>query len=221
MFSASICFIYFVHYSHSLLDHIGMIQSLFFSSLGAAASFQCSSWHSGDGFCPIVPPKLHLWLWFQPSAILCLHLLRICTAFGGARECLLGCVWHGAISVSGLSLEGLPMPKHLSIRNVLLTVWKSMFANVCVLCWFGSMPPSSPCPRRPWKNAITESLATVAWAPLLGFVQANKWWLTANPQRWVFLSLTKTDFHRPLWLLRLCHDHRLARCPLAGTHRLA
>lgn len=46
------------------------------------------------------------------ATILCTHLLCLCTASDGACECLLVCVWHGAISVSGLSLEGMPLPKH-------------------------------------------------------------------------------------------------------------
>lgn len=63
-----------------------------------------------------VPYSYHscIWLWFRPSAtILCPHLLRFCAASGGARECLPVCVWHGAISAPGLSLEGMPSPKHL------------------------------------------------------------------------------------------------------------
>lgn len=180
-FPASICFIYFARYSP--LDHIRIIQSLFFSSLDVAASFLCSSWHivhlafrrwflshhpNKVAFEALVPTFCYFV--FAPT----MHLY----CFRWRLECLLGRVWHGAISVSGLSLEGIPVPKHLSIQNVLLTVWKSAFANVFVLCWFGSMPLSSPCPRCPWKDAITQLLATVSWAPLLGFVQAKKWWLT-------------------------------------------
>lgn len=48
--------------------------------------------------------------------------------------------------------------------------------RVCVCVpWLGRVPSFSPCPCHPYKDAITQSLATVAWAPLPGFVPANKW----------------------------------------------
>lgn len=54
---------------------------------------------------------------------------------------------------------------------------------VCVPPWLGGVPSLSPCPYHPYKDAITQSLVTVARAPLPGFVQANKWRSASTPRR--------------------------------------
>lgn len=58
--------------------------------------------------------------------------------------------------------------------------------NACVLRRIGSVPSVSPCPYYRDKDAITQSLATVARAPLPGFVQAKKSPSATNPPvlRW-------------------------------------
>lgn len=184
IFSSSISFFILLIISlltHTLLLHTGMVQSLVLvlcnlQTLPSSAAVGTEqSWHRGNGFCPIIPPKLHLWLWFQSSAIiLCPHLLLFCTASDGTCECLPVCVWHGAISVSGLSLEGMPSLKTLKASEIFCSPYGGFCLQMCVLCWLGSVPSYSRCPCRPCKDAITESLATVARAPLLDFVQANK-----------------------------------------------
>lgn len=58
---------------------------------------------------------------------------------------------------------------------------------MCVLCWLGSVPSSS-CPRRHWKMPSQNRWQPLPGHHFHGFVQANKWWLAANPPRWVFLS---------------------------------
>lgn len=112
-----------------------------------------------------VPYSYHtcIQLWFRPSAtILCPHLLRFSTASGGARECLPVCVWHDAISASGLSLEGMPSPKHL--RHPKCSAYR-MEVSVCkcVLCWLGT------CHLSPRALAAPEKMPSQnRWQPLPG-----------------------------------------------------
>lgn len=110
VFFASICFIYLARYSYSPLDHVRIIQSLLFSSLDAAASFQCSSWHIvrlafRRWFLSHCPSKVAFEALVQTFCYFVFASTTHLYSFRWRLECLLGCVWHGAISVSGLSLD--------------------------------------------------------------------------------------------------------------------
>lgn len=177
------------------------------------------SWHWGNGFCPIVPTQLDLvptfCYYFVPAFTALLYSfcwrpwMPSSLRLAWCHLCLWSLPWGDAIA------------KTFKASEMFCSPYGGSCLQMYVLCWLGSMPSFSPCPCRPWKDAITELLATVAWAPLLGFVQANQRWLAANPQRWVSLSSSKTVPWRLFWSLRVCHDCRLARCPLAGTEWLA
>lgn len=67
------------------------------------------------------------------------------TASCSARQCLPACVWHGAISVSGISPEGMPLPNRS--RHPLLSYCK--YKCVCaMLAWQRAILPSVPLPPR-------------------------------------------------------------------------
>ena len=114
-----------------------------------------------------VPYSHHSCICGSVSNLLVLFCVRVyfafCTASGGARECLPVCIWHGAISVSGLSLEGMPSPKHL--RHPKCSAHR-MEVSVCkCVCYAGL----AACHLSPRALAAPEKMPSQnRWQPLPG-----------------------------------------------------
>lgn len=141
-------------------------------------------------------------------------------SFDGIFKCLAVFVWHYAISVFSLSLEGiskLKMSKAFKKKS-------AKDADVCLqLCFLGSMPPFFLYPAA---NLPLKPLAIIARAILLGFLRVNKQRSEIYPLRGVPLSLSvtilrhlfkgfeyamRTNWHTASWLAHFVWYKRGAR----------
>lgn len=133
-------------------------------------SFQGSSWHCwhrGSGF------------WFHPltlcesASVLVLFCVVLRCAFGPLRVAPVNASQLASGMVPSLFLASPQRGCHCqTVQGIHYCLTVS--TNVCVLRWLGSVPSFPPCPYHPDKHAFTQSLATVARAPLPGFVRGKQ-----------------------------------------------
>lgn len=129
-------------------------------------SFQGSSWHCWhQGRGVLVSPT--------DTSVLVLFCVVLRCAFGPLRVAPVNAFQLASGMVPSLFLASPQRGCHCqTVQGIHYCLTVS--TNVCVLRWLGSVPSFPPCPYHPDKDAFTQSLATVARAPLPGFVRGRQ-----------------------------------------------